>query len=158
MNKNKTVWVISGSDDDGIWEPEVFSSYDNAKTALVEYAREFEHYYSDVKLDGDVLKYGDWGGVSISYAVIDGGYASPPNNNEFRIPLISGTFIVSENPDPDYSGAAILFETADGDMVDIALVECRKEDNYEKIHTFVYADVCNEDFTNKFTVNVCDIK
>ena len=158
MNKNKTVWVISGCDDDGIiWEPEVFSSYDNAREALVKYAREFKDYYSNVEIDDDELKYGELGRAYIDYVEIDGGNNIVPTNNEFRIPLISGTLIVSENPDPDYSGASILFETANGNTVDIALVECRKEDNWEKIHTFVYADVCNEDFTNKFTINVDNI-
>ena len=38
------------------------------------------------------------------------------------------------------------------------MLECKAENNQELIDVYTYSDVYNEDFSNKFTLNVSDIQ
>ncbi len=66
------------------------------------------------------------------------------------VELPTGRLIVEENPDPDYAGFAINFQTKDGDIAPIVLVESKAETDYKKIDVYTYADEYREDFTHKF--------
>lgn len=75
------------------------------------------------------------------------------NNNEIRVPVNGGYLVAGRNSDPDYDGIYIVFETNDGDIIDVVLTECKTENNKEKIDVYCYEDVWVEDFTNKYTID-----
>lgn len=74
-------------------------------------------------------------------------------NKEIRVKVNGGYLVAERNPDPDYDGITILFETNDGDIVDIVLTECKAEDNKKKINVYCYEDVRTEDYTKKYIID-----
>lgn len=74
-------------------------------------------------------------------------------NNQIRVKVNGGYLVAGRNLDPEYDGIYIVFETDDGNLIDIVLTECESENNKEKIEVYCYEDVYNEDFTRKFTIN-----
>ena len=74
-------------------------------------------------------------------------------NNEIRVKMNGGYLVAGRNPDPDYDGIYIVFETDEGDIIDVILTECKAENNKEKIDVYCYEDVWVEDFTNKYTID-----
>lgn len=76
---------------------------------------------------------------------------------EIRVKIPGGYIVTGRNPDPDYDGVYVVFESDEGDILDLALVECKAECERKKIDVYTYEDVNNEDYTRKFTLNVCDI-
>lgn len=78
-------------------------------------------------------------------------------DKEIRVAVAGGHIIASRNPDPDYDGISIVFETNNGDLVDLVLIECGAESGYEKIDMYTFADPYDEDYTRKNTINVGDI-
>lgn len=81
--------------------------------------------------------------------------ADTSNNQEQQIRVkVEGGFLVAErNPDPDYNGITLFFETDNGDFVDLALAECKAEDGYKKTQIYMYEDVWDEDYTRKFSID-----
>ena len=77
--------------------------------------------------------------------------------NEIRVKVIGGYLVAGRNTDPDYDGIYIVFETEDGDVIDIVLTECKAKYNKEKIDVYCYEDVNTEDFTRKFTLDKGEI-
>lgn len=71
---------------------------------------------------------------------------------EIIIDVNGGSLIVERNFDPDYDGVTIFFKTTQEDIADIALIECKAINNYEKTDVYVYGDEYSEDWTNKFTI------
>ena len=43
-----------------------------------------------------------------------------------RVPVNGGFLVAGKNADDDYDGIYIVFETDDGDIIDIVTTECRK--------------------------------
>lgn len=76
---------------------------------------------------------------------------------EIRVKIPGGFIVAGRNNDPDYDGVFVVFESDEGDILDLALVECKAEYEKKKIDVYTYADVYDEDFTDKFTLNVADI-
>ncbi len=74
-------------------------------------------------------------------------------NNKIRVKVNGGYLVAGRNPDPDYDGIYIVFETNNGDIVDIVLTEAKAEYNKEKIDVYCYEDVYTEDFTRKYTLD-----
>ena len=74
-------------------------------------------------------------------------------NIEIKIPVSGGYIIAERNPDPDYDGITVSFETKEGDVIDIALIECKKENKKDKIDVYTYEDIYSEDWTNKYTLD-----
>ena len=72
---------------------------------------------------------------------------------EIRVPVNGGYLVAGRNSDPDYDGIYIVFETDEGDIIDIVLTECKAEDNKSKVDVYCYEDVYTEDFTRKYTLN-----
>lgn len=72
------------------------------------------------------------------------------------------TLIAEENPDPDYKGVHIYLKIYDDygnfDSIDIARVESDRDDNYNIIQTYLYKDIYNEDWTQKFNLDIEEIK
>lgn len=77
--------------------------------------------------------------------------------NEIRVAVTGGYIVAARNPDPDYDGIGIMFETSNGDMVDLVLVECGAESGYEKFDLYTFADPYCEDYTRKNTIEIKDI-
>lgn len=76
------------------------------------------------------------------------------DSNEIRVKVKDGTLIARRNPDPDYDGIYIEFETDNGDVIDITSVECEKE----CLNVRCYEDVYTEDYTSKFSLFYESIK
>lgn len=72
--------------------------------------------------------------------------------NEIRVKVNKGYLVAGRNPDPNYDGIYIIFESEDGNSIDIVTTECKSEYNKERIDVYCYEDVNREDFTRKFTV------
>lgn len=73
--------------------------------------------------------------------------------DEIRITVKGGYLIAARNADVDYDGISIMFETGDGDIIDIVRAECKSEYNYDRTDVYCYENVNTEDFTRKFTIN-----
>ena len=74
------------------------------------------------------------------------------NENEIRIKVNGGTLIAFAHNDPYFPSIAILFETENGDLIDVALAEVKAENSNKDIDVYTYEDVTTEDFTRKFTI------
>lgn len=79
------------------------------------------------------------------------------DRNEIRVPVKGGYIVAERNNDPDYDGVYVVFETNDGDIIDLALVECTKENEYNKTDVYCYEDVTTEDWTRKYSIQHEDI-
>ena len=75
------------------------------------------------------------------------------NNNEIRVKVNGGYLVAGRNADTDYDGIYIVFETDDGDIVDVVLTQCTAQNDYKKIDVYCYENVYNEDFTRKYTLD-----
>ena len=75
------------------------------------------------------------------------------DNNEIRVKVNGGYLVAGRNTDPDYDGIYIVFETDDGDLVDVVLTEAKSEYNKEKIDVYCYEDEYDDDFTRKYTLD-----
>ena len=75
------------------------------------------------------------------------------NDNEIRVKINGGYLVAGRNPDPDYDGIYIVFETDDGDIIDVVLTEAKSEYNKEKIDVYCYEDEYDDDFTRKYTLD-----
>ena len=76
------------------------------------------------------------------------------NNKIMKVELAGGgSIIVEQNPDPDYDGVSVLYETENGGIVSIVCIECKAENNYENIDVYTYENEISDDFTRKYTLN-----
>ena len=75
------------------------------------------------------------------------------SDNEIRVKVNGGYLVAGRNIDPDYDGIYIVFETDDGDLVDVVLTEAKSEYNKEKIDVYCYEDEYDDDFTRKYTLD-----
>ena len=76
------------------------------------------------------------------------------NSNEIRVKINGGYLVAGRNPDRDYDGIYVVFESDDGFIADVVLVESKTEDNKENIDVYTYEDEYTEDFTRKYTLRV----
>ena len=79
------------------------------------------------------------------------------NNNEIRVKINGGYLVAGRNPDPEYDGIYIVFETDDGTLIDVAVAECPRQDDLKRISVYTYEDVYTEDWTRKYNLDVKDI-
>ena len=79
------------------------------------------------------------------------------DNNKIRVKVNGGYLVAGRNTDPDYDGVYIVFETDDGDIIDVVQTECKTENNKKKIDVYTYEDVYIEDFTRKYTLDIKEI-
>jgi len=75
------------------------------------------------------------------------------NNDEIRVKVDGGYLVAGRNTDPDYDGIYIVFETDDGDIIDVVLTECKAQNDYKKIDVYCYENVYTEEFTRKYTLD-----
>ena len=73
--------------------------------------------------------------------------------NEIRVKVDGGYLVAGRNSDPDYDGIYIVFETDDGDIIDVVLTECKAQNDYKKIDVYTYEDVYTEEWTRKYTLD-----
>lgn len=74
--------------------------------------------------------------------------------NEIRVKINGGYLVAGRNPDPMYDGIYIGFETDDGLVADVVVVESKEEDKKENIDVYTYEDEYTEDWTRKYTLRV----
>ena len=74
------------------------------------------------------------------------------DKNEIRVKVNGGYLVAGRNLDPDYDGIYIVFETDDGDVVDVVLTKCKSSNDYKKVDVYTYEDVYTEDWTRKYTL------
>ena len=79
------------------------------------------------------------------------------DRNEIRVPVKGGYIVAGRNSDPDYDGVYVVFETNDGNIVDLSLVECKKENDYSTTDVYCYEDVTKEEWTRKYSIQHEDI-
>ena len=79
------------------------------------------------------------------------------DNKEIRVKVNGGYLVAGRNSDPDYDGIYIVFETDDGDIVDVVLTECTAKNDYKKIDVYCYEDVHTEDWTRKYKLSIPEI-
>jgi len=77
-----------------------------------------------------------------------------------RIEIISsnGILDVLRNPDPDYDGVSICYESSKGCLCDLVRIETRAGESYEKIHIYLYEDPNDEGYTRKIEVCIDDLE
>lgn len=81
------------------------------------------------------------------------------SNEKIKIELAGGGAIIAErNPDSNYDGVSVYFETEKGGIASIVCVECKAENNYNKIDVYTYEDETSDEFTRKFTLDNDTIK
>lgn len=78
------------------------------------------------------------------------------NNNEIRVKVNGGYLVAGLNENMEgnsHDGIYVVFETDDGDIIDIVLAKTETEYNEEEINVYCYENVYNENFTRKFALN-----
>lgn len=78
-------------------------------------------------------------------------------NGEIRVKVNGGYLVAGRNSNPDYDGIYIVFETDEGDIVDVVLTEAKSEYNKEKIDVYCYENVYTDEFTKKYTLDSKEI-
>lgn len=81
-------------------------------------------------------------------------------NNEIRIKVSGGYLIAGKNHsmvDDSYNGIYIIFETDNGDIIDIVSTECRTENGKSSIDVYNFENVYTEDYTKKHTLSIAEI-
>ena len=73
-------------------------------------------------------------------------------NNKIKVEMNGGYLIAERNPDKDYDGITIYFETKEGDIIDVVLTECKNELDRKTIEVYCYENVFTEDFTRKYEI------
>lgn len=86
-----------------------------------------------------------------------GGSSFDNENDSIEIKMDTGHLVARRNPDPNYDGVSITFETDCGDVVDIVSVECKAENSYKIIDVYCYEDICSEEFTRKYSLDSDEI-
>ena len=79
------------------------------------------------------------------------------NKEEIRVKVKGGYIVSTRNEDPDWDGVSVYFETDDGVIIDIAIVECPALEDYKNINVYTYEDAYTEDYTRKYTLNTDEI-
>ena len=79
------------------------------------------------------------------------------DKNEIRVKVNGGYLVAKRNPDSDYDGIYIAFETDDGYIIDVVSTECTAQNDYKKIDVYYYEDVYTEGFTRKHTIDIEEI-
>lgn len=63
MNKELIVWCVNGRDDDGVWDVEIYSTYEKAKKSFDYYVNDYNAFYGEqnessvCEIDGDYARY-----------------------------------------------------------------------------------------------------
>lgn len=79
------------------------------------------------------------------------------DGKQIRIKIKDGYLVAGRNSDPDYDGIYIVFETNEGDIIDVALTECKTENDMKKIDVYTYEDVYTDNWTRKYTLDTDEI-
>ena len=69
-----------------------------------------------------------------------------------RVKVDGGHIIAGRNPDPNYDGISVMFETDKGDIIDIVLIESPIDTEHKITNIYTYEDVYQEDYTSKYVI------
>ena len=75
------------------------------------------------------------------------------NEEKIKVPVRGGYLVAERNPDPDYDGITVYFETLGKEPVDLVLLESKKEDDFKRTNVYCYEDVFTEEWLHRFTVD-----
>lgn len=70
------------------------------------------------------------------------------------VPVNDGFLVAGRNADAGYDGIYIVFETNDGDVIDIVTTACKEDEDKKKINIYSYLDVYSDDYTSKDTIDI----
>ena len=79
-------------------------------------------------------------------------------NDKIKVKVNNGYLVATSYPYTEWSGITVYFETDGGDIIDLVSIENTAESGCDKIHTYVFGDVFDEDFTHKFVIKHDEIK
>ena len=82
------------------------------------------------------------------------------NNNEIRVKVNGGYLVAGKNQsmeDNNYNGIYIIFETNDGDIIDVVSTEYNTENGKSNIDVYNFEDVYTENYTKKHTLSIAEI-
>jgi hypothetical protein len=77
---------------------------------------------------------------------------------KIKVPVNGGYLVAERNPDPDYDGITIYFESDKGTIADIVLTEAKAINDYKQIDIYVYDNEYDEDWTSTTSVNTDEYK
>jgi hypothetical protein len=77
---------------------------------------------------------------------------------KIKVPVNGGYIVAERNPDPDYDGISICFESDKGTIADIVLVEAKAINDYKEIDIYTYDNEYDEDWTRATSVNTDEYK
>ena len=75
------------------------------------------------------------------------------DKNEIRVKVNGGYLVAGRNSDPNYDGIYVVFETNDGDIIDVVLTECKTENEKKRIDVYCYEDPYTEEFTKAYSID-----
>lgn len=75
------------------------------------------------------------------------------DNGKMIISVNGGKLVVENNPDPDYLGFSLSFQSDTGVETPILLVESTASEEYKKTNVYCYEDPEIEEWTRKFSVD-----
>ena len=74
------------------------------------------------------------------------------SGNTIRVPIKNGTLVACKGSDPNYPSVGLYYETQSGCAIDIVTAEPNMGIGGENIDVYLYEDVWDDDFTQKFTL------
>lgn len=79
-------------------------------------------------------------------------------DNQARIKIPGGELVAEENPNPEYPGICVYLELDSGDIMDLVLMENHNQDGKSTIEVYGYEDVWNEDWIQKYSIDMSEVK
>lgn len=79
-------------------------------------------------------------------------------NNQARIKIPGGELVAEESSDPEHPGICVYLELESGDFIDLVLLENHSKDDKSTIDIYNFSDVWSEDWTNKSTIRLSEVK
>lgn len=79
-------------------------------------------------------------------------------DNQARIKIPGGELVAEESSDQEHPGICVYLELESGDIIDLVLLENHSQDDKSTIDIYNYSDVWSEDWTNKSTIRLSEVK
>lgn len=79
-------------------------------------------------------------------------------DNQARIKIPGGELVAEESSDQEHPGICVYLELESGDFIDLVLLENHSKDDKSTIDIYNFSDVWSEDWTNKSTIRLSEVK
>ena len=79
-------------------------------------------------------------------------------DNQTRIKIPGGELVAEESSDQEHPGICVYLELESGDFIDLVLLENHSKDDKSTIDIYNFSDVWSEDWTNKSTIRLSEVK